>query len=146
MPGGAHRVWLTKISAALFLLVVSLLLQGSITYAFFTSFPPLTALFGAFQGVAFYMAVSMGLSTLFRSEVAGAMATAAILGFNGLVTGFGANPVRISPFWNPLSLTETDPQELLALSVQNRIGFVLAIAAIVALTFGRAERRETMLG
>lgn len=146
VPGGAHRVWLTKLLAAMSLLIASLLVMALVTWIFFTSFPPLTALYGALQAVAFYLALSMGLSTLFRSEVAGAMTTAAILGLNGLITGFGDNPLRISPFFNPLGLPDTDPERLLALLVQNRIGIVLAIAAIVAMTFGRAERRETMLG
>ncbi|HVS16670.1 MAG TPA: hypothetical protein VMV46_22385 [Thermoanaerobaculia bacterium] len=146
VPGGAHRVWLTKILAALVLLIASLVLAALFTWIFFTPFPPLTALYGALQAVAFYLALSMGFSTLFRSEVAGAMATAAVLGLNGLITGFGDNPLRISPFFNPLGLSDTDPERLLALLVQNRIGVVLAIAAIVAMTFGRAERRETMLG
>ena len=146
VPGGAHRVWLTKIVAALLLLLTSLGLLALFTYVFFTSFPPLTALYGAVQAVVFYLAVSMGFATLFRSEVAGAMATAPLLGFNGLITGFGQNQIRISPFWNPLGLADTDTDRLLALAVQNRVGIVLAVAAIVAMAFGRAERRETMLG
>ena len=74
------------------------------------------------------------------------MATAALLGLNGLIAGFGENQVRVSPFWNPLALADVDPGEVLARAVQNRIGFVLVVAAVVAMTFGRAERRERMLG
>jgi ABC-type transport system involved in multi-copper enzyme maturation permease subunit len=146
VPGGAHRVWLTKLSAALAMLVASMALLAVVVYVFFTPFPVGVALYGALQAVLFYLVVSMGLATLFRSEVAGAMATAALLGLNGLISGFGENQVRVSPFWNPLALWDVDPGEVLARAVQNRIGFVLVVAAVVAMTFGRAERREKMLG
>ena len=146
VPGGAHRVWLGKVTAAGLLLVVSLVLMACITFAFFTSFPITQSLYGAGQGVAFYLVAAMGFATLFRSEVAGALTTTGLLGFNGLITGFGENPLRISPFWNPLSVDRADADQMLAMSVQNRIGIALAIAAIVALTFARAERREKMLG
>ena len=146
VPGGAHRVWLGKLAAAGLLLLASLALMASVTFAFFTSFPVLQSLYGAGQGVVFYLVAAMGLATLFRSEVAGALTTTGLLGFNGLITGFGENPLRISPFWNPLSVDRADAEQMLAMSVQNRIGIALAIAAIVALTFSRAERREKMLG
>lgn len=145
VPGGAHRVWLGKLAAAGLLLGASVALMAAVTYAFFTPFPVLQTLYGAVQGIAFYLAAAMGFATLFRSEVAGALASVAVLGFNGLITGLGTQPVRVSPFWNPLALEDIDPERLLALAVQNRIGIALAIAAIVALTFARAERREKML-
>ncbi len=145
VPGGAHRVWLGKMAAAALILLSAILLQSLVTYAFFTSFPIAQSIYGALQGVTFYLVTAMGFATLLRSEVAGALATVSLLGLNGLITGFGANPLRISPFWNPLSLSETDSERLLALALQNRIGVGLAIAAIVALTFARAERREKML-
>ena len=44
-----------------------------------------------------------------------------------------------------ISNTHRNFGELLAWALQNRIGFVLAIAAVTALAFGRAERREKML-
>ncbi len=74
------------------------------------------------------------------------MGTAAILGFNGLISGFGEQQVRISPFWNPYALEDADPIELFAWTLQNRIGIPLAMAAILALAFMRANRRERMLG
>jgi hypothetical protein len=43
-------------------------------------------------------------------------------------------------------LVGTDADQLLAYTVQNRIGFVLVIAAVIALAFGRAEQRERILG
>lgn len=140
VPGGAHRVWLGKLAAAILMLLVSLVLLAAITYAFFTDFPVLQGLYGATQGVVFYLVAAMGFGTLFRSEVAGSLATIGLLGLNSLLSSF-----RISPFWNPLVVEEADAAQMLALSVQNRIGVALAIAAIVALTFSRAERREKML-
>ena len=56
----------------------------------------------------------MEMATLSRSKTAGAMAVAAILGLNGLLSRFGENQTRISPFWNPAALKEADPTELFA--------------------------------
>jgi hypothetical protein len=145
VPGGCERVWWAKLVASTLILIVSEALLAAATFAFFTPFP-VTALYGAMQAALFYLVLAMGLATLFRSEAAGAMGVAAILGLNGLLTGFGENQVRASPFWNPQALTDADPTQLLAWTLQNRIGIVLAMAAIVALTFMRANRRERMLG
>lgn len=139
VPGGAHRVWLGKLAAAILMLLSSLVLLAAITYAFFTDFPVLQSLYGATQGVVFYLVAAMGFATLFRSDVAGSLATIGLLGLNSLLSSF-----RVSPFWNPLAV-EADAAQMLAIAVQNRIGTALAIAAIVALTFVRAERRERML-
>ena len=72
----------------------------------------------------------------------------AVLILNGFLTGFGNNQLRISPMWNPAFVLQrgTEPADVLAWTMQNRIGFVLAIAAVVAIGFARAERRERMLG
>ncbi len=146
VPGGAHRVWLSKLAAAILILLSSMILMAAVSFAFFTSFPVLQSLYGAGQGVVFYLVAAMGFATLFRSEVAGTLATIGLLGLNGLITSFGAIQFRISPLWNPLAIEDADAARMLAMSVQNRIGIALAIVAIVALTFARAERREKMLG
>jgi hypothetical protein len=145
VPGGAHRVWFGKIAAAAGLLLVSEALLAVVAFVFFTSFPPIV-LYGAFQAAAFYLVVAMGFAALFGSEITGAMASAALLGLNGFITAFGENQVRISPFFNPLAIDDASPSDLFAWTVQNRIGFVLVIAAVTALAFARAERREKLLG
>lgn len=145
VPGGCERVWWAKLAAAFLILLGAEALLAVPTWLFFTSFP-LSALYGALQAATFYLILSMGLATLFRSEAAGAMATAAVLALNGLITGFGDNQVRISPFWNPHALDTGDSTQILAWNLQNRIGIVLAALAILALAFMRANRRERMLG
>lgn len=145
VPGGSHRVWLGKLAAAWLLLVVALLMLAVAVFLFFTAYPPLVLL-GSLQAATVYLVLAMGLATLFRSEVTGAMISTAVLGLNGVLTGFGSNQARFSPFWNPLARAEVDASLLLAWTVQNRIGFLLVIAALVLLAFMRAERRETMLG
>lgn len=146
VPGGARRAWLAKLAAAALLLLAAEGLLAVATFIFLTDFPP-SALYGALQAAAFYLVLAMALSTLFKSEATGALATVAVLIVNGVVTGFGnGDQLRVSPFWNPAALGSADPANLLAWTVQNRVGFVLAIAAIAALAFGRAERRESMLG
>ena len=57
----------------------------------------------------------------------------------------GDNQIRISPFWNPAAIEDADPTELFIWTLQNRIGFVLVMVAILALGFMRANRRERML-
>jgi hypothetical protein len=144
VPGGTHRVWLGKIAAAAGMLLATEAVLAIAAYVFFTSFPPI-ALYGAFQAALFYLVVAMGFAALSRSEITGAMATAALLGLNGFITGFGQRQVRISPFFNPLAIDNASPADLFAWTVQNRIGFVLAIAAVTALAFSRAERREKLI-
>ncbi len=149
VPGGCERVWWTKLGAGLLLLIVAEVPLAVATWLFLTPFP-LDALYGALQAALFYMVLAMGMATLFRNETAGAMPTAAILGFNGIITQFGDNQVRVSPFWNPhapelVAGGVSDSAEILAWTVQNRIGFALLVAAILALAFMRAGRRERML-
>ncbi len=107
---------------------------------FCTDFPPL-ALYGARQAAVFYLVLSMSLSALCKSEAAGALLTSVVLGLNVFF-----QTTRASPSFNPENLLDRDPADLLAWTVQNRIGFALAIVAIAALGFGRAEHREKMLG
>ncbi len=147
VPGGCERVWWTKLIGSVLLLVVAEALLAVATYVFFTPFP-LSALYGAMQAALAYLVLSMGMGALFRSEAASIMTIAAILAFNGLITGFGENQLVISPFWNPLAVgdADADPTELFATALQNRVGIPLVMAAIVALTFMRANRRERMLG
>ncbi len=47
VPGGAHRVWLAKLTAAVLMLLVSLSLMAVVTFTFFTGFPVVQTLYGA---------------------------------------------------------------------------------------------------
>lgn len=142
VPGGAHRVWLAKLFAATVLLLGAEALLAATTFAFCTSFSA-GVLYGAFQAAVFYMVLAMALAALFKSEATGALVTLVVAIGNGFAQGVG---LRISPFWNPASLNGFDRADVLAWTVQNRIGFALATAAIAALAFIRAERREKLLG
>jgi ABC-type transport system involved in multi-copper enzyme maturation permease subunit len=145
VPGGCKRIWFTKLIAAGLVIVSAEILVASAVYVFITPFPA-GVLYGALQAAGFYLILAMAMATLFRSEAAGAMATAAVLGMNGAITDFGDNQIRISPFWNPYAMEDTDPTELFAWTLQNHIGILLAIVAIGSLAFMRANRREHMLG
>jgi hypothetical protein len=144
VPGGAHRVWISKLYAAWGMVLAGETIMAAAVWAFFTAFPP-AALIGALQAATFYLVLAMGLAALTRSEVAGAMSGAAVLAANGVFTGFGDNQLRLSPFWNPQMLRDTDPSLVFAWTLQNRVGFALLILALAALAFSRAERREKML-
>jgi hypothetical protein len=142
VPGGAHRVWVAKLAAATGLLIVTEALLAAATYVFATSLTA-GALYGALQGAVFYMVLAMSAGTLFKSEATGALVTLALGVGNVLIQ---ANEWRISPFWNPAALDGFDPADVLAWTAQNRIGYALAVGALALLSFGRAERRESMLG
>lgn len=145
VPGGAWRVWTAKLVAASGMLVGSELLLAAVAWAFFTPFP-IEALYGALQSSLFYLVAAMALAAWSRSEATGGMLVAALLLVNGFVTGWGATQFRISPFWNVAAVLEGNATaDVLAWTLQNRVGFVLAIAGIVALAFVRAERRERLL-
>ena len=143
VPGGCERVWWAKLAGATLMLVLAEALLAAVAWSFFTVFPPM-ALYGALQAAIFYLVLAMATATLFRNEVAGALTTVAILALNGFVTGFGSVQLRFSPFWNPLA-ADGDPQQVLAATVQNRIGVALVAAGILSLAFMRANRRERML-
>ena len=147
VPGGTHRVWLAKFLAAFLLLGMSEAVLALTVYVFFTGFPP-GALYGASQAATFYLALGMAFAALFKSETTGALVTTAVLTLNGLITNFGNNQIRISPFWNPevpWVVGNADAASILAWTIQNRIGFALAITAVVALAIARAEHREKLL-
>ena len=144
VPGGARRVWVAKLLAAALPLLAAGALLAIITAAFFTSYP-LLALYGAVQGAAFYLVLSMGLGALLKSEITAALLAAIVLFLNGLIGGFGEIQRRWSPLFNPLGFTEADSSELLAWTIQNRIGVALLIFALVALSCVRADRREQLL-
>ena len=112
------------------------------TLVFCTSYPP-GALYGALQAAVFYLVLGMGLSVLTKSDATGAMLCIGVLIAN---IPFQAGNTRVSPFFNPTRLEDGVAADVLAWTVQNRIGFLLVIAAISVLSFARADRREKMLG
>jgi hypothetical protein len=142
VPGGTHRVWLAKLASASLLLIVAEALLALATLLFVTDYP-LGALYGALQGALFYMVLAMAFSALFKGEAVGALLTVVVLMVN--LPLHGAVPA-ISPFFNPETQTFLDEADVLAKSVRNRIGYLLVMAAIAALSFGRAESREKILG
>jgi hypothetical protein len=144
VPGGARRVWLAKLLAASLPLLAAAALLAILTAAFFTSYP-LVALYGAVQGAAFYLVVAMGLGALLKSEITAALLAAMVLFLNGLLGGFGEIQRRWSPLFNPLGVVDSSSSDLLAWTIQNRIGVALLILALVALSCVRAERREQLL-
>lgn len=144
VPGGAHRVWISKLVAAGSTLLLAEALLAVIVAAFFTPYPPMS-LYGALQGAVFYLVLAMGLGALFRSEITAALVALLVLVANGFLTGFGDLSTRWSPLFNPLAVRNASPADVLAWTVQNRVGVALLILALVALSAARAERREQLL-
>lgn len=144
VPGGARRVWVSKLLAAALPVVAAGALLAVITAAFFTSYP-LVALYGALQGAVFYLVLAMGLGALVKSEMTAALLCGIVLFVNGILTGFGDFERRWSPLFNPLRVRDEDASELVAWTIQNRIGIALLILALVLLSCVRAERREQLL-
>jgi ABC-type transport system involved in multi-copper enzyme maturation permease subunit len=145
VPGGAHRVWLARFASAATLVAVSTVLLAVVTHVLLVPVP-LGAVLGAVQSALFYLAVAMAMAAWFGAEITGVLGCVVVLLFNGLITGFGSVQNRLSPFFNPLAAVDIAPSDLVAWTVQNRIGFLLATAAVVALACARAERREKLLG
>jgi len=143
VPGGAHKVWTAKMGAAVLLLLAAEFLLAAITYVFCTAFEPIGTLYGAFQSALFFLVLAMALSALFKSEAAGALLATAVF---AICWPLQQGQTRLSPFWNPAAITDADPSNLVAWSVQNRIGFLILSIVLVALAFGRAENREKLLG
>ena len=144
VPGGSERLWRIKLIAAVTMLLVMEATLALVTVTLITAFP-LGALYGAFQAGCFYLVLSLSLATLFRSQIGGGVFTVILLGINGVLTGFGNAQLRGSPFFNPYVIVGADSTDLLAWTVQNRIGMLLLMAGILSLAFMRANRRERML-
>ena len=144
VPGGSERLWRIKLIAAVTMLLVMEATLALVTVTWFTGFP-LGALYGAFQAGCFYLVLSLSLATLFRSQIGGGVFTVILLGINGVLTGFGNAQLRGSPFFNPYVIVGADSTDVLAWTVQNRIGMLLLMAGILSLAFMRANRRERML-
>jgi hypothetical protein len=144
VPGGAHRVWISKLVAAAVPILMAEALLAIVAAAFFTEYP-LASLYGAFQGAMFYLVLAMGLGALLRSEITAALVASVLLTANGFVTGFGDLATRWSPLFNPLGTGNASPADVLAWTVQNRVGVALLIVALTLLACTRAERREQLL-
>lgn len=139
VPGGAWKVWTPKLVAAAAILAASMVPSAAVVFFLLTGFP-LDALYAAYQGALFHLAVATGMAAWCRGEISGALATAPIL-----MLSFLTWQSRISPFWSVVAAGNQEPEEVLAAAVQNRIGYALAIAAVIALAYARANRREKML-
>jgi hypothetical protein len=146
VPGGAIRIWFSKLVACIALILVTELVLALIAAVFFTTFP-VSALYGAFQGALFYLILAMSFGGLFGNKLTSALVAGGILFLNGFLTNFGDNPTRYSPLFNPLSLKETNAaaMQITAWTIQNRVGVILVMLAILVLTVSRADRRELML-
>lgn len=144
VPGGSERLWRIKLIAAVTMLLVMEATLALVTVTLITEFP-LGALYGAFQAACFYLVLSLSLATLFRSQIGGGVFTVILLGINGALTGFGNVQLRGSPFFNPYVIVGADSADVLAWTVQNRVGMLLLMAGILSLAFMRANRRERML-
>ena len=143
VPGGCHRVWLAKIATAVSMLFASEVLLTIVTMMFFTAVTPGT-FYGVFQGSVFFLIAGMAFSALFRSEITGAMGSVVLY---VIVLLMQANrQFRISPFFNPLAIENTDKSQIISSTIQNRIFFIIIIVVLALLTFLRVERREKMLG
>ncbi|MDY6984372.1 MAG: hypothetical protein SV422_14900 [Pseudomonadota bacterium] len=145
VPGGAQRIWLSKLAAAVLLLCVAILLVALFCRIVYTSFPP-AVLYRVLQGTLFFLTLSMGAGALFRNKMTAGLVSLVALFFTGAITGFGQTHPRFTPFFNPLGLVQSmSPEDLLYYLLQNHVGFAMIIATFVILSFARVERRELML-
>jgi ABC-type transport system involved in multi-copper enzyme maturation permease subunit len=140
VPGGPAKVWTPKLIVSALIVAAAEVPAAAVVFFLLTGFPA-DALYAAYQGALFHLVVSMGLAAWCRGEITGALATVPVLGLSFMTWG-----VRVSPFWSVTAARQAEPAEIVAALAQNRIGYALAIAAVVALGYARANRRERMLG
>lgn len=144
VPGGAEKVWWVKILASLMILLLTEAVMG--VYAWFLITPyNLESLYGALQAGVFYMAVAMGFSTLFKSEVAGAIVAVVVLGLNLVFTEFGREQIWFSPIYNPHAINDQVLKTIVVETIRNRIFIALVTIMIFSLAFLRGNRREKLL-
>lgn len=140
VPGGASRIWTAKlIAAGLLMLAAELTLAGAV-FLLLTSFS-FESLAASLEVGLFFLVLATGSGALFRGTISGALAATVVL---GVALVFAGSPY--SPFWSPTLVPELDPAQLQALWLRNRLGYLLLGAAVLALAYSRAERRERMLG
>lgn len=147
VPGGANRVWTIKLLASMLMLAITELVLGLYTWFYFTHFP-IEALWGAFQAAMFFLVLAMGFSALFRSEVSGAIVAALTFGLCFLFlsgSGTGQQLKVFFPFFNPYASNMDEAANILALTLQNRIGYFLTTMGLICLAYMRGERREKLL-
>jgi ABC-type transport system involved in multi-copper enzyme maturation permease subunit len=141
VPGGAGKVFVARFVASALVVALALLPLALVVFVVFTSYDP-RALFAALQAALVHLALATYLGALLRGTITAAMAATPVFALSVLSAGSG---LRISPFFNPVQLARYDPSDVLAWTVQNRIGMALLVVALVALALSRAERREAML-
>lgn len=146
VPGGARRIWQSKLCAALVLLLCAEALLAVFAWLVVGPFPPGT-LYRSLQGALFYLVLSMAFGAWFRNKMTAGMASLILLFFNGVVTEMGNSQTRYSPLFNPLGLegTGASSEEIVYWLIQNHVGFAVLMLTLVVLTFARAERRELLL-
>lgn len=140
VPGGAYRIWTSKLVAAALLIAMAALLLAGAVFVLLTDFP-LEALYSAYQTALVFLVLATGFGALFKGGISGALAAAAVL-----ILAFVFSTLAFSPFWSPLFEPGKDAAALQATWIKNRIGYLLLIGVLTALAFSRAERREKMLG
>ena len=136
----ARSLWLTKISAAVLLIVLAECLLAVLCHLVFTPFG-FDVLYRAFQSALFFLVLAMGLGALLRSEL-----VAAILSIGIVVFFYNAFTNQYwSPLFNPLELEAFGQGNIHALMTQNFLLIVFLIFMILGLTLFRVERREVLL-
>ena len=141
VPGGCKRIWYTKLLAASGVIISAEILLASAVFVFITPFPA-GVLYGALQAAGFYLILAMAMATLFRSEAAGAMATAAVLGLNGALTDFGDNQIRIRRGSLYQNAYDFDNQEFFFEAAISPLGRHFVIRRQMGLVFYRRRRAE----
>lgn len=146
VPGGASRVWTIKLLAALSMVAITEVAMALYIWFYFTHFP-IEALLGAFLAATFFLVLSMGVSALFRSEVSGAIIAAVAFAFSLLfLQGPGLENIKqLLPFFNPYAANIDESVDVLWLTIQNRVWYVLLILGLICLAYMRGERREKLL-
>ena len=139
VSGNARRVWLSKLAASAFLLLLIQVVLSVVTWLVYVEYSMLI-FFKVLQGSLFFLVFSMFAGALVRNELA-AILVSLVVGYLCL----DSTSSKWSAFFNPLVVDSAPPNELVIWIVQNHIGYFLVIFVVVFLSLSRADQRESLL-
>ena len=139
LPGGAARIWINKLIAASFLIIVAEFILAFCTWIFFTGITS-GIIIRVFQGAIFYLVLAMTAGAFFKNSLIAGIVTCFVLFINSYFTNRSWSPV-----FNPLTINNLSTGDLMQLIIRNHFIIVLAIFVMALLTFLRIEQREALL-
>lgn len=139
LPGGSAKIWINKLIAASFLIIMAELILGLCTWIFFTGITS-GIVIRVFQGAIFYLVLAMTAGAFFKNSLIAGIVTCFVLFANSYFTNGSWSPV-----FNPLTINNLSAGDLMQLIIRNHFIVIAAIFVMALLAFLRMEQREALL-